>query len=79
LLTVKVNCMKDVALAATNWNPESTTEPSAFVKFVQGDANVDWVTVWFFDRNWNETLSPVAAVIELGVKVRAPLSPTLTT
>lgn len=47
---MKVHCVKEVALAATGWKPESTTVPSALVKFVQGEAKVDWVTVWFFDK-----------------------------
>lgn len=38
---VKVHCMKEVAFAATGWKPESTTVPSACVKFAHGDANVD--------------------------------------
>lgn len=30
--------------------------------FEQGDANVDCVTVWFLDKNWNSMVSPLAAV-----------------
>ena len=35
---LKLNCMKDVALAATGWKPES--RPLS-LKFVHGLANVD--------------------------------------
>ena len=41
---VKLYSMKDVAFVGTNWNPES--RPVA-LKFEHGDANVDWVMVWF--------------------------------
>ena len=44
---LKLYCMNDVAFAATGWKPESS--PSS-LKFAHGAANVDCVTVWFFDR-----------------------------
>jgi len=43
-----------------------------------GLANVDWVTVWFFVRNWNTMLSPTAAVTLEGLYVNVLFSPTLT-
>lgn len=74
-MTVKVHCMKVVEFGGTNWKPEST--PPA--KAVHGVANVDWVTVWFLVKNWNETESPFATWMLFGSKVKPPLSPTLTT
>ena len=44
---VKLYCMKDVALAATGWKPESIP---LSLKFAHGLANVDCVMVWFFDK-----------------------------
>ena len=46
----------------TNWKPESTpvTSPVVLVTLEQGAAKVDWVTVWFFSRNWNWMTSPLA-------------------
>lgn len=32
------------------------------VMFAHGAANVDWVTVWFLDWNWNATVSPTEAL-----------------
>lgn len=59
MFTVKVNCWICVALATTGWKPESIPGvPSALVMRSHGLAKVDWVTEWFFERNWKETLSP---------------------
>ena len=64
MFTVKVNCWIWVAPAVTGWKPESIPlVPSALVMRSHGLAKVDWVTEWFFERNWNETLSPFAMVM----------------
>jgi len=44
---------------------------------VHGEVNSDWVTEWFFGWKTKLTISPTAAVIEVGVKA-SPLSPTST-
>ena len=43
---LKLYCMKVVEPSGMFWKPES--RPSA-LRFVQGAAKDDWVTVWFFD------------------------------
>jgi hypothetical protein len=47
LFRVKLYCEIEVALGAMNWKPESRPPP---LMLVQGAANDDWVTVWFFER-----------------------------
>jgi len=66
-----------VALAATGMNPESIPLTLVVVlrKGVQGVANADWVTVWFFEWNSNSMTSPMEAEMLEGVYVR-PLAPT---
>jgi hypothetical protein len=59
--------------AVTGWKPDAM--PPAIL--VQGAANVDCVTVWFFGLKTNVTVSPAAAVTDGGVNVR-PDWPTMT-
>lgn len=59
--------------SATSWNPELT--PLA----VQGAAKEDWVTEWFLETNWKETISPFATPVRLlGVYVNVSFAPTMT-
>jgi hypothetical protein len=44
---------------------------------VHGSANVDCVTVWFFERNSKRTVSPTAAATLVGLNSK-PVSPTRT-
>ena len=43
----KLHCEMNPELALIAWKPESRPES---LMFVHGEANVDWVTVWFFDK-----------------------------
>lgn len=54
--------------------PEST--PPCIL--TQGLRNVDWVTVWFIDMKVNSTMSPGAAMTELGLKTSPASPPTMT-
>jgi len=74
LLRMKLNWGKAVASAATAWNPESTPPTSG----VQGEAKLDWVTLWFLLSNWNVTVSPTLAVMFEGEKVSWLFCPTRT-
>jgi len=57
----------------TFWNPELT--PLA----VQGLAKEDWVTEWFLETNWKETISPFWTLVRLlGVNVNVSFWPTMT-
>lgn len=58
---------------SASWKPELT--PLA----VQGARKEDWVTEWFLETNWKETMSPFATLLRLlGVYVNVPLLPTVT-
>lgn len=57
--------------------PESTPGEGD-VKGWQGFAKVDCVTVWFFERNRKDTVSPVLASTLVGLYARVPFSPTRT-
>jgi hypothetical protein len=79
LVTLSIVILQDgncVAPAATGWNPESMP-CLGVVMSVHGSAKVDCVTVWFFERNWNWTVSPTLAVTLEGLYSR-PVSPTRT-
>jgi len=77
LVTVKLHSGKEVAPAATGMKPESMPA-TGVVMVTHGDVKVDWVTVWFFDWNWNAIVSPTAAFTVVGLNVRAPFPPTMT-
>ena len=64
MLIVMLHTGNWVAFGWTNWKPESTpvTRPLPSVMLEQGAANVDCVTVWFLERNWNWIVSPFCAV-----------------
>jgi hypothetical protein len=63
------------ASAATGMYPENI---SPFGE--HGLSKVEVTTEWFFGANWNCTISPTAAFISLGAKVRDPfIPPTRTT
>jgi hypothetical protein len=62
-----------VWVGVTGTNPESKPDAS----FTHGDANVDWVTVWFFCLKLKRTVSPTAAVTDSGLKAK-PAPPTTT-
>jgi len=72
-LTVTVGWV--VALAATGMKPESIPAPAPEVALggmrVQGLAKVDWVTLWFLGKKVKVIVSPMAAVIDGGSKVKA--------
>jgi len=72
-----VHCGNSVAFGETNWKPESMPCPGA-VWMEHGLAKVDWVTLWFFDWNWKDTVSPCAAVMLGGEKASSPPAPTVT-
>jgi len=72
-LTVTVGWV--VALATTGMKPESIPAPAPEVAFggmsVQGLAKVDWVTLWFLGWKVKVMVSPMAAVMDGGSKVKA--------
>lgn len=70
-----------VAVALTALNPESkptcpVVEVSA--RETQGSSKLDWVTVWFFGRNWNVMVSPIEAEMLDGLNTSLLSSPTIT-
>jgi len=69
-------CMTVCESWGMNWKPESRP---VSLKFVQGVWNVDCVTVWFFETNWNAMVSPSTAVMLGGLNASWPWSPTTTT
>jgi hypothetical protein len=75
LSTVKLHEGNDVALAATNWKPESIPTVGVSISW-HGLANVDWVTEWFFAWNSKTKVSPTFAVTLVGLNVRVPFPPT---
>jgi len=80
LFTVMLNSGNCVALAGTNWNPESNPAPlpAVCVRGWQGAAKEDCVMVWFLATNWNTTTSLTAAVTSLGLNASVPFAPTTT-
>lgn len=81
-VTEKDHVGKSSAVALTGTNPDEIPTmlgvTVVFVNCVQGAANVDCVTVWFFEVKTKVTISLAAAVMFDGVYVRLLFIPTMT-
>jgi len=75
-LTVRTVEFRKLSLVPTFWKPVSN---AVSFNFVHGVGKDDCVAEWFFETNWKTTVSPGAAVMLEGLKVRVLFEPTVMT